>query len=100
MRPENALSPRSRLVPPVTIIHSTPHWSVGEFTWDNEPNVLGIRWNGDIDDENDKGNPRSHGEGTWFVLPKPIADLIRLARTVLDVVCKYESQNARDNKAT
>jgi hypothetical protein len=42
----------------------------------------GFRWNGDINDPEDKGNPRSHGQGTWTILPTEIGvPLATLAET-------------------
>ena len=76
MDPKDRLSPRNRLSN-LNVIHRTPHGAIGEFTWDGETNVLGLCWNGDINDPNDKGNPLSRGEGTWTVLPTPIAKLIK-----------------------
>jgi hypothetical protein len=35
--------------------------------------VLGCRCIGNLFDPNDKGNPRSHGQATWFNLPWPLA---------------------------
>jgi len=43
------------------------------MTWDGDEQVVGIRWNGDLNDPNDKGNPRSHGQATWFILPDEMA---------------------------
>ena len=96
MRPQDRLSPRNRLSN-LVIIHCAPEWSIGKFTWDDEPECYGICWNGDLNNPNDKGNPRSHGEGTWFVLPDAVAGLVKLARIILDVMCKYEHQQARDS---
>jgi hypothetical protein len=92
MRPEDALSPRSRLVgDSLTVIHISPpnergrSWSLAEMVWDGNPRV-GCRWNGNLDDPEDRGNPRSHGQGTWFILPdeigQPIAALIKAAKDV------------------
>ncbi len=74
MKPQDALSPRNRLDPgSLNVIYTAPDgsWSLGEIIWDGDPRV-GCRWNGDINDPEDKGNPRSHGQGTWFVLPDEI----------------------------
>jgi hypothetical protein len=60
MRPEDALSPRDRLTTgSLTIIytHRLEHsWSVAEMEWDRVRRV-GCRWNGNLDDSEDKGQP-------------------------------------------
>lgn len=74
MKPQDALSPRNRLDPgSLNVIYTAPDgsWSLAEMIWDGDPRV-GCRWNGDINDPEDKGNPRSHGQGTWFILPDEI----------------------------
>lgn len=83
MKPQDALSPRNRIGPgTLKILYTAPNgdWSLAEMVWDEEPRV-GCRWNGDINDPEDKGNPRSHSQGTWFILPDeigfPIASLIK-----------------------
>lgn len=71
MKPTDALSPRDKLdAQSLNVIHTHPQgwWSLARMTYDNAERV-GIRWNGDINDPDDKGNPRSHNHGTWFVLP-------------------------------
>lgn len=52
-------------------------WSIAEGVWDASP-TLGIRWNGD-DDGGSPGNPQSHGNPTWFILPD---ELHQAARTL------------------
>ncbi len=90
MRPQDALSPRNRIkAGSLDVIYTTPagEWSLAEMVWDGEPRV-GCRWNGDIDDPEDKGNPRSHSQGTWFIFPDeigfPIAMLVRTFRNGYD----------------
>jgi hypothetical protein len=51
-----------------TVRFDEGEWSVAEMNWDGRRRV-GIRWNGDLDDPSDLGNPRSRNYGTWFVLP-------------------------------
>jgi hypothetical protein len=89
MHPKDALSPRDRIWPgslQVIYISKDRWWSLATMRWlhgddHNDPNswgdALGCRWNGDINDPDDKGNPRSHGQGTWFILPDPLAALAR-----------------------
>ena len=78
MRPEDAQSPRNRIEPgSIRVIYTDPQgwWSLAEMTYDGEP-AVGCRWNGELDDADDKGHPRSHAQGTWFVLPEPLAQPI------------------------
>lgn len=84
MRPEHAQSPRNRIREgSVRVIYTAPNgeWSLAEMTYDDH-HAVACRWNGDLDDPEDKGNPRSHAQGTWFVFPKelgaPIAAFVRL----------------------
>lgn len=74
MRPQDALSPRNRIATgSLNVVYTAPDgsWSLAEMLWDGDP-AIGLRWNGDINDPNDKGNPRSHSQGTWFILPDVI----------------------------
>jgi hypothetical protein len=74
MRPEDATSPRNRIAEgSVRVIYTSPDgaWSIASMTFDDELRH-GFRWNGDINDPDDKGNPRSHGQGTWTILPSEI----------------------------
>ena len=50
-------------------------WSVAEGWWDEE-STLGIRWNGD-DDSGSPGNPQSHGNPTWFIVPSELHEAVR-----------------------
>ncbi len=84
MRPQDALSPRNRIAPGslnVIFTAANGEWSVAEMVWDGKRS-FGVRWNGDINDPDDKGNPRSHANGTWFILPdeigQPISALARV----------------------
>jgi hypothetical protein len=84
MRPEDALSPRNRIAEgSLRVIYTSPDgtWSIASMIFDDEPRQ-GFRWNGDINDPDDKGNPRSHGQGTWTILPTEIGlPLATLAET-------------------
>lgn len=78
MRPEHALSPRNMIADgSLTVIYTAPtgSWSLATMTYNDEPR-MGCRWNGDLDNPDDKGNPRSHAQGTWFVLPPELGDAI------------------------
>ena len=79
MRPEHVESPRNRIAPDtlqVMYTHKSGDWSLARMTYDGIPNRMGCRWNGDLNDFESKGNPRSHGHGTWFILPDDVADLM------------------------
>jgi exopolysaccharide biosynthesis polyprenyl glycosylphosphotransferase len=63
MKPEDVLSPRNRLDPNTLDVIFTSHdyhsWSVAKMNWDGADR-LGFRWNGDLNDPKDKGNPISN----------------------------------------
>ena len=77
--PRLVTSPKGR-VEKLDVIHDSGEgdYSVATMLWDGEP-AMGIRWNGG--DQGDKfqglGNPQSRGIATWFILPDPIAELVR-----------------------
>jgi hypothetical protein len=83
MKPEDALSPRDRIWPgSLKILHISNDrwWSIASLRWRSDADdpdywedVIACRWNGELDNPDDKGNPRSHGQGTWFILPGPLA---------------------------
>lgn len=84
MRPEDAQSPRNRIREgSIRVTYTSPDgdWSLAEMIYDDHPAVA-CRWNGDIDDPDDRGHPRSHAQGTWFVIPPelgmPIAQFAKL----------------------
>lgn len=77
MNPWNAKSPTSRLRD-LLVLHteqSNPDliWSIAQMTWDQSEGIYGCRWDGDLNNPDDLGNPVSHGRGTWFILPKEVA---------------------------
>ena len=84
MRPQDALSPRDRIGPnSLNVVYTAPSgdWSLAEMLWDGD-SAIGCRWNGSINDPDDKGNPRAHNHGTWFILPSEIGvPLLALAQT-------------------
>jgi len=67
--PQSVLSPVSRLTQPLTIVHTTTEWALATAFWDKQRALL-IRWNGEPDKP--LGNPVSHGNPTWFVLPSDL----------------------------
>jgi hypothetical protein len=85
MKPQQALSPIGR-VHNLDVLYThdddgrKPSWSFARFNWGKDrataPLVYALRWNGDLKNPDDKGNPRSHGYGTWFILPDVIGHTI------------------------
>jgi hypothetical protein len=75
--PEEVLSPKNKLRS-LRLIYDTGRcegsWSVALLNWDSEERV-GLRWNGDSEDK--IGNPQSHGNPTWFVLPDELTQVVR-----------------------
>ena len=67
--PQNVVSPISRLGQPLTVVHTVPDWSLATAFWDGQRALL-IRWNGDAN--RPLGNPVSHAQPTWFVLPEDL----------------------------
>lgn len=65
VHPKNVTSPRSRLKFPHAI-YAGNDWSLAVGLWDGNRAML-IRWNDDP--AKPRGNPVSHGNPTWFVLP-------------------------------
>jgi hypothetical protein len=53
-------------------------WSIAELEWFEEP-VVACRWNGSTTNGNfsEIGNPQSRGNPTWFILPKPLEQVIK-----------------------
>lgn len=49
-------------------------WSCGTLTWDGEPGCVGLRWNGG--DGQPAGMPQSRGIPVWFVLPRPLGEVV------------------------
>jgi hypothetical protein len=70
IRPEDVVSPKDRWTL-IAVLAQTNDWALALGRWKYEKgvekNCLAIRWNGDATQP--KGNPCSHGQPTWFVLP-------------------------------
>jgi hypothetical protein len=49
-------------------------WSLALLVWDGYP-AVGVRWNGDPNGPG-VGNPQSRGLPTWFILPKPLGEVV------------------------
>lgn len=81
MNPWNATSPKSRLQhSSLNVLHTdSDGWSIATMLWNSEPwasdhqLVHGLRWDGDVGNVTDLGNPVSRSYGTWFVLPDAVA---------------------------
>ena len=82
MKPEDVRSPKKRLNL-ISVLHTETdpldpdgNWSLALCTWDNVYRI-GIRWDGR---GKLKGNPTSHGQPTWFLLPdalvKPVLKFV------------------------
>lgn len=82
--PRTALSPKSAGVKILKILHNGgaqmddpvsewEGWTIAELSWHNE-NVLGYRWNGG---PNIRDFPNSRNYPTWFIVPRPLARIIR-----------------------
>ena len=57
-------------------------WSVAEGVWDDSP-ALAMRWNGQ-DGSPSPGNPQSHGNPTWFIVPAELEHAVRHVARELD----------------
>lgn len=63
------------------IVYTAPNggWSIAKGEWvEDEMERFAIRYNGDINDPNDKGFPSTFGNPMWFQLPYEIKDLIQV----------------------
>ena len=86
MKPENATSPKTKIIEK-EIIYSSPNgFSIAAITWgESKCPRIGIRWNGD---NGQKGYPTTRfGHPSWFILPKEVAlamcDTINDARVTM-----------------
>jgi hypothetical protein len=90
--PESVVSPKKRWeLQNVLCNTGQGGWSVAEGLWDGE-HVLAMRWNGD-DESGNHGNPQSHGNPTYFIIPQELADAVRKSaqavhETIDKVSCK------------
>jgi hypothetical protein len=73
--PESVRTPKKR-VGSVDVIFDggTGNWSLALLDFDGKERV-GIRWNGE--DGPSIGNPQSHGQPTWFILPTELGPVVR-----------------------
>ncbi len=65
INPRTVTSPAKRLKG-LRVIYQVTDWSLAVGVWDGGRALL-VRWNGDTD--HPMGNPVSHANPTWFVLP-------------------------------
>lgn len=74
MNPSLVLSPKGR-IRDLRVLHDggESSFSIARMTWDGNPGVIGVRWNGG--ETEGLGNPQSRGIATWFILPEPLAPL-------------------------
>jgi hypothetical protein len=49
-------------------------WSCAMFDWEGDP-VIGLRWNGG--EGQPRGMPQSRGIPVWFIIPAPLAEMVR-----------------------
>ena len=84
------LSPKDRLKPlsSLAVIHNAQWWSLATGTWDTKRCLL-MRWRGTVDMP--LGNPVSHGNPTWFVVPDDPA----LQSALLGIAGQFEADSAR-----
>ena len=74
-KPDTVISPKTRWVFGKTLCDTGQGgWSAAEGSWDAAP-VVAVRWNGD-DDSGQHGNPQSHGNPTWFIVPGELEDAV------------------------
>ncbi len=81
-KPETVVAPKTRWkIGKVLCNTGQGGWAASEGFWDDSP-ALAMRWNGD-DDSGNPGNPQSHGNPTWFIVPDELHDAVRdVARTL------------------
>lgn len=76
--PRSVQGPK-KYVSNVKVVYDGGEWagSVAELEWDGKPGVA-IRWNGCYEGQ-PLGNPQSHGNPVWFLVPEEFAGAV-LAR--------------------
>lgn len=73
--PESVASPKGAVKDVNVVYNAGPvvrSWSVVTLEWYGQQRV-GLRWNGD-ETEGGKGNPQSHGQPIWFIVPEPLSE--------------------------
>lgn len=78
MRPENA-NPKNFKVNKVVYTSPDGSFSIARGVWtEDNMNRFAMRWNGDINNANDKGYPSVFDNPMWFQLPYDIKDILRV----------------------
>jgi hypothetical protein len=104
VRPEEVLSPKSRVGGILEVIHDPGEggMSVARIVFDGEP-VVATRWNGDA--KQPLGNPMSRRHPTWFVIDNYAAAKVEEAARIAaekspnSLVAKYrEMANDSDRE--
>lgn len=84
IKPELVQSPRNKVADLKIIADKgEKSWALAKMTWDGDPEVYGMRWNG-RDENHGIGNPQSRGVPTWFILPTNVGSLIESSLELLD----------------
>lgn len=73
MKPEN-VNPGN--FEQIDIIYDNSEFSIAYGIFEEGEKCLGIRWNGDVNDEKDFGYPRSRNYPMWFILHQDLKLLI------------------------
>lgn len=77
MKPQE-VNPQNFKVKNIIYTSSNGDFSVAEGEYEEDGvNRLALRWNGIINDPNDKGYPKVFGHPMWFQLPDDITDLLK-----------------------
>jgi hypothetical protein len=78
MKPENA-NPKNFSVRKIIYITPDGFFSIANGTWEDDgSNRFAMRWNGDINNPNDKGYPSVFDNPMWFQLPIEIKDILNV----------------------
>ncbi len=76
--PGTVQSPKGR-VSDVTVLYdkgpTKSSWSIAKLKWEGA-DAVGIRWNGEVDDESGVGSPQSRGIPVWLIVPPEISDAV------------------------
>ncbi len=76
MKPENA-RPQNFKVDKVIYTSPDGHFSIAKGEWtEDEMTRFAMRWNGDINDPDDKGYPSVFSHPMWFQLPYDLKDML------------------------
>jgi len=76
MNPEN-VNPKNFEVDRIIYTSPDTHFSIAIGHWvEDEMERFAMRWNGNINNQDDKGFPSSHNNPMWFQLPYDIRDVL------------------------